>query len=308
MGFGFAFWFLTWFSVSGGRAPSLPPDPVVVCDSTLFSVPFTLAGNLILLQAKADTLSGYYVMDTGAPGLVLNSTYFRDLAATAADDRGGITGQVSNAARASVDSLRIGPVHYYRLDADVIDLGHIENRKGVRIFGLLGVRLFEGFEMVVDYRARRLYLRKLPRNDPPGQDPFLQDTLNLRSLPFELVEDKIIIEATLKGKKLKFIIDSGAETNILDSRLPSRLFDQVEVTRRVTLTGSGSQESEALYGKLRNLKLGTETLGVLPVVITNLDNMCLTYNYCLDGMLGFDFLTLRKIGFNFNTKRMYLWK
>jgi hypothetical protein len=36
--------------------------------------------------------------------------------------------------------------------------------------------------------------------------------------------------------------------------------------------------------------------------------MCDSYNNCLDGMLGFDFLSLHKIGFNFVNRKMYIWK
>ena len=52
-------------------------DPIIYSDSPSFVIPFTRTGNLILIQAKADTTNGYYVLDTGAPGLVLNLTYFR---------------------------------------------------------------------------------------------------------------------------------------------------------------------------------------------------------------------------------------
>src|ERR1700744_256110 len=52
-------------------------DPIISTDSASCIIPFTRMGNLILIQAKADTTTGYFVLDTGAPGLVLNITYFR---------------------------------------------------------------------------------------------------------------------------------------------------------------------------------------------------------------------------------------
>ena len=112
----------------------------------------------------------------------------------------------------------------------------------------------------------------------------------------------------LKGRKLKFIIDSGAETNILDSRLPAKVFEEVDITRRVKLNGSGSSKIEALAGNIRNLRIGDRDLGTLPILVTNLASMCDAYNNCLNGMLGFDFLSLHKIGFNFVNRKMYIWK
>ena len=74
------------------------------------------------------------------------------------------------------------------------------------------------------------------------------------------------------------------------------------------LAGSGAQKVEALYGDMKNMKIGNLDIATLPVLVTNLEKMCFSYNQCLDGMLGFDFLSMHKIGFNFVTRKMYIWK
>ncbi|MBC7937561.1 MAG: hypothetical protein H7Y86_19610, partial [Rhizobacter sp.] len=65
---------------------------------------------------------------------------------------------------------------------------------------------------------------------------------------------------------------------------------------------------EALYGYMKDIKIGSRDITTLPVVVTNLEKMCYSYNRCIDGMLGFDFLSLQKIGFNFVSHKMYIWK
>jgi len=65
---------------------------------------------------------------------------------------------------------------------------------------------------------------------------------------------------------------------------------------------------EALYGNLNNLVIGNQNTGSLPVIITNLEKTCMPDSYCIDGILGFDFLSLHKIGFNFVNNKMYIWK
>src|SRR5688500_9991244 len=68
-------------------------DPVVTSDSSTCIIPFSRAGNLILLRAKADTTEGNFILDTGAPGLVLNITYFRNYSDYTQDgESGGLTG------------------------------------------------------------------------------------------------------------------------------------------------------------------------------------------------------------------------
>jgi hypothetical protein len=291
------------------RNPSISIDPIISSDSATCIIPFTRIGNLILIQAKADTTTGFFVLDTGTPGLVLNITYFRDYPASNPIEGGGLTGAVPMATRTTVDSLRLGPISYSHLDADLINLGHIENNKGVKIFGLLGMRLFEHFEMIMDYNAGVIYLHLIGKKEAAVyHSDQLADTTAYNTIPIDIEAGKIIVYLYLKGKKLKFIIDSGAETNVIDSRLPNQVFEQVVITRRVTLNGSGNHKVEALCGDLKGLQIGGHDIGSLPVLITNLESMCNSYNDCLDGMLGFDFLSLHKIGFNFVKRKMYIWK
>src|SRR5882724_2638549 len=95
-------------------------DPVVTSDSSTCIIPFSRAGNLILIKAKADTAEGNFVLDTGAPGLVLNLTYFRKYTAmTEPDgDNGGITGTADGGGHVMVDSLAFGGIHCYHIEAD----------------------------------------------------------------------------------------------------------------------------------------------------------------------------------------------
>jgi hypothetical protein len=86
------------------------------------------------------------------------------------------------------------------------------------------------------------------------------------------------------------------------------VFENCAITRRVVLNGIGNRRVEALYGDMSNVKIGSETIATLPMLITNLEKTCLTYESCIDGILGFDFLSLHKIGFNFVTRKMYIWR
>jgi hypothetical protein len=293
-------------------APHAPPqaDPVIKMDSPSCTIPFIRAGNLILIKAKCDTVEGNFILDTGAPELVLNMTYFRDYPTRSTEgEAGGITGTVRDQQGTSVNKFSLGGISYYHVEADRIDLGHIENNKGVKILGLLGMQLFTKFEMIIDYEKMVIYLHLVGNKEAPVyKSDQLKDTTAYNEFPIDLTDYKIIVHTEMAGKKLLFLVDFGAESNVLDSRLPNKIFENVTVTRRVLLNGSGTKKVEALYGNLRNMKIGSRNLGELPVLITNLENMCSSANHCLDGMLGFDFLSLHKIGFNFVRRKMYIWK
>ncbi|HMO61681.1 MAG TPA: retropepsin-like aspartic protease [Ferruginibacter sp.] len=286
-------------------------EPYVSTDSVYCIIPFSRAGNLIIIRAKADSIEGNFILDTGAPGLVLNSTYFRNFPTieTSIEISGGLTGAAENGGRTSITNFSFGPVKYSGVEADRIYMGHIENNKGIQIHGLLGMQLFSHFEMIIDYEANLLHLHHISKKDGKNyKHPLLADTSMYFEHNIEFIENKLITQAWAGGKKLKFVIDTGAESNLLDSRLPDKVMDAVDITRRVILNGAANKKVEALSGNLGSIKIGQYDADNLPVVITNLEKLCYAYDKCLDGMLGFDFLSRQKIGFNFVKRKMYIWK
>ena len=286
-------------------------EPLVEATESSCIIPFTRAGNLILIQAKADSTEGNFILDTGAPGLVLNITYFRQYPVTYQHDaeETSITGTSSSVSKTTIDSLRLGTIHYHKLEADLANLGPLENSKSIKIIGLLGMALFRNCEMIIDYEKNEIHLHLISKKESSTYcHEMLKDTSQYNTIPVDLMDNRIVAKTEVAGKKLKLVIDCGAETNLLDSRLPDRVFEEVSVTKRVTLSGTGTNKVEALYGLLSSMTIGPRKIPDMPVLITNLEKTCFSYMGCIDGILGFDFLSLHKIGFNFVNRKMYIWK
>jgi hypothetical protein len=298
---------------SNGKIPpvSIFPQSRYDEDSSIGIIPFSRAGNLIIVRAKVDTVEGNFILDTGSPHLVLNITYFRDYPSThpQSEDKQGITGSVENVLQTTVSSFSFGDLKEYRLNADLVNLGHIENRKGIRILGLIGMELLSKYEMIIDFEKNLIYLHLVSRKKSSSyQHEMLNDTTAYYSSSIEMKDGRVIVRTEIAGKKIRLIVDSGAETNILDSRLPDNVFDEVTISSRIVLTGIGDKKVEALRGNLSAIIIGGQRAENLPVLITNLEKTCFSYGGCVDGVLGFDFLSLKKIGFNFVKRKMYIWK
>lgn len=293
-----------------GPSITIPTLPGVTADSVSCTIPFSRAGNLILIRAKADSTEGNFILDTGSPCLVLNLTYFRDYPyVQLAEEDGGMAGANTQVLRTTVKHLSFDAVSHFQVAANLVNLGHIENSKGVKILGLLGMQLFRQFEMIIDYDKNLIYLHRIGKKEASAyRHAMLEDTSAYRVVPIDIVNDRVLARTEIGGKKLRLMIDFAAESNVLDSRLPDKVFESVSVTRRVILNGIGNKKVEALYGDLNNLKIGSQEFSSLPVLITNLEKTCLSYESCIDGILGFDFLSLHKIGFNFVNRKMYIWK
>ena len=68
------------------------PDPIPQGESAKISIPIKRAGNLILMEVQIDSIVGNLILDTGAPHLVLNKTYFRNYPLYGNVMASGITG------------------------------------------------------------------------------------------------------------------------------------------------------------------------------------------------------------------------
>ena len=307
----YAAWLDSAFRVDPLRIPNSVSDPVLRSDTPSCVIPFTRAGNLILIKAHIDSMEGNFILDTGAPHLILNITYFRDYPITHHPDemQTGSTGTGSGINRTLINRFSFGTFRYSHAEADLINLGHLENSKGVKILGLIGVNLFKQCELIIDYENSLIYLHHIRRKEASRyKSEQLKDETTYSTLSFDLKDNKIITYSEMAGKKLRFVIDSGAETNLLDSRLPDRVYEYVELRGRTTLLGTGNQRVEAATGILKGLRMANRDITTLPIIITNMEKTCFSLNGCADGVLGFDFLSLQKIGFNFVQRKMYIWK
>lgn len=286
-------------------------DFLIPADAQSGTIPFIRAGNLIIIQATVDSTRGNFILDTGAPGLILNLTYFRQYKASSkADvDAGGITGYAAGGSPTLVKQFNLGPFTYSEVNAGRVNLGHIENTKGIKIMGLMGAGLFKRYEMLIDYEQQVIHFHRAAKKEKSGYKSFYLDKkAEYETLPIRLQEGKLITKMAVGKQMLNFVLDTGAETNILDSRLPKSVFSNVIMDRKISLVGTGQKPVEAWYGRLFNASLGQVKIDSMDVLVTSLQQMSEAFGQNIDGMLGYAFLSKQKTGINFLNNELYLWK
>ncbi len=277
-------------SGSGLSGYSEQPDLVEteVQAETTNRIPLRRAGRLLLIEGQIDTLRGFFVFDTGAPYLVLNKTYFRNLKENQSVFASGITGNTSTVESALIDELTFHSMTYRSVPADVIELGHIENARNVKILGLMGLSMFTDFEMELDLEKNVLTLNKLDKKGfsiVSGQNPARTD-----------IEEKIsydgaclTVKAKTGGKNMRLCIDTGAEINAINTDSHPDIIKSVEITGRSKLMGTGSASVEIFYGNMGELEIGSQILRNLGTVITQMDDLSDGYGRRIDGILGFEY-------------------
>jgi hypothetical protein len=303
-----ASFFLSLNPSGGVRGPvNISLAGTITSDST-YVIPFSRAGNLIVVQATADSTTGNFIIDTGCPGLVLNLTYFRNYRLLESDqERNDINGARFMVSQTEVASFSFAGKTYPRVVGELANLGNIENLKGIRLLGLIGFEFFRNSEVIFDFEKSEIRMRHATKKRSASYSQVDESTADFE-MPITVSDNRIILNTTMSGKKIKLIIDSGAERNLLDSRLPDRIFENVNITGRTLLSGAGSSKVEVMTGDLKVLNLGGHSVENVPVMIANLERTCFAYDGCVDGVVGFDVLSVKRLGFNFVNSKMYIWK
>lgn len=310
------------FSPKFGAASSLDPMPSTVEVTINFpganhvvydpfgnleavTIPLKRIGKLVMLEANVDDQIGNFVFDTGSSRLVLNTTYFRKYLSVEGAGSGGVTGATAKTGKVYVKRIRLAGLEYNNTPADVVNLGHIENRRGVKILGLFGFSMFRNMEIIIDVNRGELRLARVDNKGNrvsqlgrPGFD-FVQK--------FEVYQDVIFLQAKVGGKVLDFCLDTGAESNVLNSQSSKKVLGTVTIQRRSCLVGAGAARREVLYGVMNDFSLGNHSFNNMQTIITSLDNMSESYGVPLDGMLGFDFFDQGEICINMVRNELGVW-
>lgn len=269
------------------QSDSYEPEYNLKADSVI--IPMKRSGRLFLIEAMVDGETGNLVFDTGANGLVINSTYFRNHVKSVRTGSTGITGAVGSTEQISVGKIEFAGLVYKKLFADLANLGHIENRNGTKILGLIGFGMMRNFEIVIDPVNSEL---KLFRIDKTG------NRLNSKTAGFkpdysQKIEGNtniLFLKGSIGGKMLNFCFDTAAETNVLCSDCNKKIMNTLTITRRTALKGAGAAGAEVLFGRMNDFTIGDRQLPGMETIITNLDALSEAYGTHIDGMLGNSFM------------------
>ncbi|MEK7257133.1 MAG: hypothetical protein AAB316_20425, partial [Bacteroidota bacterium] len=148
---------VTLFSaILAAQVPALPrPNPTVV--------PFGSVAGLVLIKAETDEQRGFFILDTGTPGLVLNCRIFKG------EPSGEIFYGIHEAGmevQTKLVRLSIGSFQKEE-EAKITDFTAIETHTGMPVLGAIGNGVFEDCEIVFDYVFMELTIYDLDKNGNP---------------------------------------------------------------------------------------------------------------------------------------------
>jgi hypothetical protein len=294
--------------LAGHDSPSSQP-PVnsgIWPDQTI--IPFELADRLIVVQAEVNGVAGNYLLDSGAPTIMLNRSYFstdeiktHPLNSAMPTGAGGLMSDVEG-----TDNLTLnwGGLEINGQSGLVADLSHLEESVGVSITGLIGYAALEPFQVQFDYQRKVVTLLRLDDNNQPVSPAFNGAPEAVFEL--EMMGHIPVIAVSIGGQDLKMGIDSGAEEAMLFTQWQEPLREHYEFIRRDELKGGDT-----------NIQMG-DVVQVDRLQLDSLyyDNMIFHINDIggetghvapFDGLLGYEFIAARPTAINFRTKQLLVW-
>lgn len=285
--------------------------PEIKGDWKRLEIPLKRAGNLLLIEAVVDSVRGDFILDTGAPYLVLNKTYFRNGISYGERTIAGTDGYAQESAeRVVVKKVQFSTAYYESVDADVVSLAQLENARGITILGLFGLNLFANLQMEVDMSTNQLVLHRLGQGGELLES--IQDTVSRvpdLQMKFRYCDNKVFLPVEIAGQKLIWMLDTGAETNVLDADVKQRVLDTFHARRRTSLTGAGGVRQDVLFGTLEELKMGEQRFKLQQTIVASMQDLSETCSINVDGVLGYSFLQRGSFVLNFktNTFEFYLY-
>ena len=294
-----------------------PSDPQVLGDWERLVLPLKRSGNLLLLEGKIDSIQGNFIIDTGAPYLVLNSTYFRNYALGKQTSVTSVSGSVDAAQRGFISQLNFGELQYNAVDADITGLSQLENKLGIRVLGLLGTNLFSQFLIKIDIQKSQLILYRAIKGsviksswkeDVSLISPI--DTLPSLRVAFKWCDNKIFMPVEVAGEKMNWMFDTGAESNVIDALSKKKILKEFNVSRRVNLTGAGGQKKEVFLGTMSEMSVGEQSFQMQPTIMTGMQEMNEVCSVFVDGILGYSFFSQGVFTIDFTSREfcLYLYK
>ncbi|WP_222611375.1 pepsin/retropepsin-like aspartic protease family protein [Winogradskyella echinorum] len=273
-------------------------------------IPFKVIDQLIVVEVEILDKQGNFIIDTGSETLILNSAHFKPTRKYKQEGRNksGVHKDIENVKEKYLDLLSIKDINLKKINADVIDLSHIEKIKKIKVLGIIGYSILKDFEVFIDMHLNQITLTKIDKNGDRLSDKVYAETMH-DSINFTLKKHTIILDASIDNHKVKFGLDTGAEYNQLNKNIDSEILDYFYPNKKLKLTDASGTTMQVMAGKLFKVKLNDSIyFGPMKTVLTNLRKMNIAFSTNLDGILGFEFFAQQRTIINYKKQKLYFIK
>ena len=251
----------------------------VTIDHTKSSVvSFDYVGGLIVVNAVMNGMQGDYIVDTGAPNLIINKKVSQ------ADFEIWTMDANLEAAHMTVTSFKYGNLSEEEVPAWAMDLTHIEDLLDRPIAGIIGHDIIKKSTLDINYEANEIAF--IPLNS--GGLDFDPNDYIISSVPLQLSTNNLpLITLEIDGVEHSFVFDTGAGISVMNN-------------------GSSLQKTISISDQL---KINNITIKNVPYISQNLNELSQVNQQDIAGILSISSLKTAKVIVDYKSSRVHLfWK
>ncbi len=261
-------------------------------DKAKIEIPFELINGLTVIEAEIDGIHGKYLLDTGSDGIILNGQ-------ADADSQGSILslGGSTKSSTQALKMVRVGEYIQSNLEAQVLDLGQIEDHLGINLKGIIGGYLFQPKVVILDFKNSIITLSdKLAKQERLAfDDKICINTVN------QIPVAKIQIE----GKWYNFALDSGSSIHFIDTEVVKVLKD-VSSTKELSTMKCIANTNEQLSKQIiKHFSMGRLDFSNQVYLPKSFADVNASADIHLDGILSMSQLFQDKVVIDYTRSKLY---
>ena len=261
-------------------------------------IPFEVSRGMIIVKARLNDQPGSFIVDTGAPLMVINKAP----EATTRQAAKSFAGAIEYTSE-TINRFQWAEMAFQNLDALALDISHLEASTQRSLSGMVGYNVLHACEVLFDYHHNRMALYDARRN-------ILHRTASpILEIPFELQDHLPVVSVQVGGRTLAFGIDTGAGINLIDRHWLDELPRDLLILRQEEEVRGMDQRMQTVPSALIT---GMELEGLplddqMDFLFTDLQHLQANTNLNIDGLLGFPFLKQLVFSINYPKRKLYIW-
>ncbi len=268
--------------------------------SAAFSAPFKESSGLMFVKAEVNEQTGYFLLDTGSSGLLLNTRYF------SSDSPNELPGLVTTVhgikphlGRTGVRNFRWGQLRANGIRGQLHDFSNMENSSISPLLGAIGHEQLKQCAVVFDWKNRLISVR------PAGKPPRKADG-ETRRHPLAVIDFSYFLHAPafaiqIGEKSVPVLFDSGAQINLIPTLDGvEKNFREVQSSTRISDGGQIGKESARL-GVIDETRIGGIRYRNLPFAVFGVPYLA------GQGIIGNPILENGPVELDFVKKTISIW-
>lgn len=277
-----------------------PPD---LTTPPSVDAPMRLVRGLVLVEAEVDGRRGAFLLDSGAPTLVLNQREFPAPATAtplAASSGQGVNGRLAGASYHVTQSFNWQGISFKNQEVPTLDLASLAGRLGgAPLLGIIGYNVFSQYALTLDYHGGLVRLRQPGTALPAAPAPLIW-------VPFTLSGHLPVVALTVAGQTFDVAVDCGAQTNLLDQQYEAALAAQLRQPDTSRVSGADAASRTVASGQLRAVRLaGPLVFRHQQTVFADISHLNQNPNRAhLQGLVGYPLLSQYRTTIDYVNKQL----